>query len=331
MLARRFVMSSPLIEIADVAKTFRIGGRHLPFTHSTFLRAVDGVSFTLNPGKTVSVVGESGSGKTTLANLVLRIEEPTNGRITFEGRDIWRLDSRSLKAYRGLVQAVLQDPTSSLNPRMLIRDIIAEPLIVAGDMSRAAIRRRVSELIELVGLDSEMATSYPHEFSGGQRQRIAIARALAPRPRLIVLDEPVSSLDVSIAAQITNLLKDLQSQLGVAYLLIAHNLATVRYLSDYVLVMYLGRVVESGDVDAVFDAPAHPYTRALLASSRPDWTPSDRERRLLLEGDILAPTTPTAQCRFHPRCPLAIDRCRQEAPLLRALSNDEHHGACHLA
>jgi oligopeptide/dipeptide ABC transporter ATP-binding protein len=320
--------AAPLLEVRDLA-------RHFPVRRSALLgggvravvRAVDGVSFALDAGETLSLVGESGCGKTTLARCLLRLETPTAGAIRFRGRDLAGLAGTELREYRAAVQAVFQDPWSSLNPRMRAGAIVGEPLVLNTPLGRSEIAGRVARLLAEVGLDPGAARSFPHEFSGGQRQRIAVARALALNPRVIVLDEPVSALDVSIRAQIMNLLKDLQEAHGIGYLLIAHNLATVRYLSQRVAVMYLGEIVEEGPAAAVFAEPRHPYTRALIAAARPV-RPGEAEK-LVLPGEVPSPTAPPPGCRFHPRCPVAFDRCPAERPALRAVT-PEHRVACHL-
>src|SRR5947207_9807436 len=291
------------------------------------VRAVDGISFTIEPGQTLGVVGESGCGKTTTAKLVLGLEEPTGGTIRFDGRDLRTLDAAGRRKYRKSVQAVFQDPYASLNPRMRISAIIAEPLITHEKLSAAAVRERVLELLDLVGLPARAADLFPHEFSGGQRQRIAIARALALSPKLMVLDEPVSALDVSIRAQILNLLVDLQSELGLSYLFIAHDLAAVAHLRHTIAVMYLGQIVESGDARTLALAPKHPYTEALFSAALPSH-PDERREEIILPGEVPSPLNPPAGCRFHPRCPHAMARCSQEVPVLKDVTG--RLVACHL-
>ena len=291
------------------------------------VRAVDGVSFAIGNGTTLGIVGESGCGKTTTAKLVLGLEEPTSGSICFEGRDLRQLDAAGRRRYRKSVQAVFQDPYASLNPRMRISAIIAEPLITNEKVTAGQARHRVDELLELVGLPAHAADLFPHEFSGGQRQRIAIARALALSPKLVVLDEPVSALDVSIRAQILNLLRDLQAQLGLSYLFIAHDLAAVAHMSHTIAVMYLGKIVEIGEARALARAPKHPYTEALFSAALPSH-PDERREEVLLPGEVPSPIDPPSGCRFHPRCPRAFARCAAEVPALRNLEG--RLVACHL-
>jgi oligopeptide/dipeptide ABC transporter ATP-binding protein len=317
-----------LLRLDQLRKHFPLPGL-LPWSPPRrHVRAVDGVSLVIHPHETLSVVGESGCGKTTMARLVLRLEEPTGGRVLFREEDIGGLRGAALRHYRASVQAVFQDPWSSLNPRKRAAAIVGEPLVLNRKPDRRELAERVEELLLAVGLEPSAAASFPHEFSGGMRQRLAVARALALRPSLIVLDEPVSALDVSIRAQIMNLLKDLQARFEMAYLLIAHDLATVRYLSDRVAVMYLGQVVEHGPSEALFIQPLHPYTRALLAAALPS-RPGERQNEILLEGEAPSPTNPPPGCRFHPRCPFAFDRCRREAPVMRELAPG-HAASCHL-
>jgi oligopeptide/dipeptide ABC transporter ATP-binding protein len=292
------------------------------------IKALDGVSVQVAEGETLGVVGESGSGKTTLARLFLRLERPTEGAILFDGRDVESFGRDDLMRYRRAVQAVFQDPYSSLNPRMRIADIIAEPLPPDSGMSGAEVRGRVSEVLDLVGLAPASGALYPHEFSGGQRQRIAIARALVTYPKFIILDEPVSALDVSIRAQILNLLKRLQEQLGMAYLIISHDLAAARYLAARLAVMYAGKLVETGECDVVYGEPLHPYTEALLSAALP-LHPAARRQRIVLGGEVPNPASPPAGCRFHPRCPKALARCASDEPEWRELKPGRF-AACHL-
>jgi oligopeptide/dipeptide ABC transporter ATP-binding protein len=295
--------------------------------HRGVVRAVDGVSFAIAGGRTLGVVGESGCGKTTTAKLVLGLETPTGGTILFEGRDLDELDAAGCRHYRKSVQAVFQDPYASLNPRMRISTIIAEPLVTNEAVEPEAVRRRVLELLDLVGLPERSADLFPHEFSGGQRQRIAIARSLVLSPRLVVLDEPVSALDVSIRAQILNLLRDLQERLGLSYLFIAHDLAAVAHMSHEIVVMYLGKIVESGEAHAIAMKPMHPYTTALFSAALPSH-PDERREEVVLPGEVPSPLDPPSGCHFHPRCPHAMPRCAKEAPPL--IRVEDRMVACHL-
>jgi oligopeptide/dipeptide ABC transporter ATP-binding protein len=320
--------SDGLLEAVDLKKYFPVRSR-LPLQPvSSWVRAVDGLSFAVRAGETFSLVGESGCGKTTTAKMILRLEEPTAGIIRFDGQDINRLSGLPLRRYRVAVQAVFQDPWSSLNPRMRAGSIIAEPLVINQHVSKQALSERVLTLLAEVGLEPAAAFHYPHEFSGGQRQRLAVARALALNPRIIVLDEPVSALDVSIRAQIMNLLKDLQDRHRMGYMLIAHNLATVRYLSHWVAVMYLGLIVEQAAAEELFTRPLHPYTKALIAAALTA-RPGEQRERIVLHGDMPSPTNPPSGCRFRTRCPMAFDRCSKETPPLRELAPG-HRVACHL-
>jgi oligopeptide/dipeptide ABC transporter ATP-binding protein len=312
--------ASPLVVVEDLAKHFAAG--------QGTLRAVDGVSFTIDAGETLGLVGESGCGKSTTARLLLRLVSATRGRVLFGGKDVLSLDAASLRALRREAQMIFQDPYGALNPRMMVEEIIAEPLLIHGERLGPQTRRKVDELLETVGLSPTHRTRYPHEFSGGQRQRIGIARALALRPRLVVCDEPVSALDVSIQAQIINLLQDLQEKFGLTYLFIAHDLAVVRHISTRVAVMYLGKIVELADKRALYSRPQHPYTQALLASV-PVTKPSLRRRREPLKGDVPNPFEPPQGCRFSTRCPFAGPLCREQEPsLVEVLPG--HFAACHL-
>ena len=302
-----------LLQVDDLSVHFPVRSRGFGQA-AQVLRAVDGVSLQLHAGETLGIVGESGCGKTTLGRAVLRLLTPTTGTIRLDGEDLTRAQGTDLARMRRAMQAIFQDPFGSLNPRMRVYDIIAEPLVNLGWQS-PRIGARVSEVMDIVGLPKEFATRYPHAFSGGQRQRIGIARALAPSPRLIVCDEAVSALDVSIQAQILNLLKDVQAELGVAYLFVSHNLAVVRYLSHRVAVMYLGRIVEMCDEPSLFASPLHPYTVALIAAV-PEPDPGRAVAPLALEGDLPSPLAMPSGCAFRTRCPIAAERCRDEAPQL---------------
>jgi oligopeptide/dipeptide ABC transporter ATP-binding protein len=319
-------MSPPLLEARSLTKHFPVR-RGLLSRPVGVVRAVDDVTFSVGVGKTLGLVGESGCGKTTTAKLVLKLEDPTGGELRFEGRDIGGLDAEGVKGYRRAVQAVFQDPFASLNPRMRVDAIIAEPLVTHERLDGAEVAKRVSRLIDLVGLPERSARLFPHEFSGGQRQRIAIARSLALSPRLVVLDEPVSALDVSIRAQILNLLRDLQAQLGLSYLFIAHDLAAVAHMSHTIAVMYLGQIVEIGDAQTIATRPRHPYTQALFAAALPSH-PSETRDEMVLSGEVPSPMNPPAACRFHPRCPHAMPRCSTEEPVLR--ETDGRRVSCHL-
>ncbi len=290
-----------------VARGFAVGRAH------AWVKAVDGVSVQVGEGETLGIVGESGSGKTTLAKLFLLLERPTAGSLLFDGQAVRTFGREDFARYRRAVQAVFQDPYSSLNPRMRVEHIVSEPLMPGNGVSRAEVRERVADVLQLVGLRRDSTALYPHEFSGGQRQRIAIARALVTYPKFIILDEPVSALDVSIRAQILNLLKDLQERLGLAYIMISHDLAAARYLATRLAVMYCGKLVETGDCEAVYSEPLHPYTEALLSAALP-LHPSARRQRIVLTGEVPNPTNPPAGCRFHPRCPRAMPQCRSQEP-----------------
>jgi oligopeptide transport system ATP-binding protein len=320
----------PLLEV----KNLKV---HFPVKHGLFSRvkehvkAVDDVSFTIEPGETLGLVGESGCGKTTLGRAIVKLVEPTSGSILFEGEDIAGLSGPELRARRRKFQMIFQDPYGSLNPRMTVGQIIGEALDIHRLAENTSARqKRIVELLQAVGLDPVHAQRYPHEFSGGQRQRIGIARALAVEPRLIVCDEPVSALDVSVQAQIINLLQELQQERGIAYLFIAHDLAVVEHISQRVMVMYLGKVVEIGPAKAIISAPKHPYTQALI-SAVPVVDPDSKRRRIVLPGDVPSPIHPPAGCPFHPRCPAAqLPRCQAEIPALREITPG-HWAACHFA
>jgi peptide/nickel transport system ATP-binding protein len=317
-----------ILQVDDLHVFFPVTRGFLFKRETLLIRAVDGISFDLKEGETFSIVGESGCGKTTTARAVLNVEAPTGGRVLWHGKDIQELNQEEMRAYRSAVQAVFQDPYSSMNPRMRVGDFITEPLLINSTMSKSERRERAEKVLQQVGLRVEEINNFPHEFSGGQRQRIAIARALASSPRLIVLDEPVSSLDVSIRAQIMNLLKDLQERDGFCYLFIAHHLGTVRYMSQMVGVMYLGRLMEMSECEELFKSPFHPYTKALFSASLPDHPDIEREE-LLLHGEVAAATTVPSGCRLHPRCPMAMQVCADVEPEWKEVA-PRHWTACHL-
>ena len=307
--------------------------KHFPATRSlfgrpaSFVRAVEGVSFSVKAGETLALVGESGCGKSTVSRLALRLIEPDAGTIRFDGRDLRALDASELRAFRRNAQLIFQDPYASLNPRMTVGQILAEPLALHDLVPASARRERIEQILRMVGLEPRFARRYPHEFSGGQRQRIAIARAIAVEPKLIICDEPVSALDVSIRSQILNLLRDLQQRLGLAYIFVSHDLAVVKHIADRVAVMNLGQIAETAATNALFAAPRHPYTRALL-SAIPVPKPQAKRSRILLQGELPSALNPPTGCRFHTRCSYAVERCRIENPALIADSTG-HATACH--
>ena len=315
-----------LLEVQDLKKYFPVKKGILSRTIGE-VRAVDGISFTLERGETLGVVGESGCGKTTVGRSILRLIEPTSGQVFFNGQDLLQLRGEELRKMRASFQIIFQDPFSSLDPRMSVGEIIGEPLRNHRSASRSEIKDRVAHLLNRVGLHPSQMGRYPHEFSGGQRQRIGIARALALNPLAIVCDEPVSALDVSIQAQVINLLVELQEEMNLSYLFIAHDLSVVEHISDRVAVMYLGRIVELASDQALYENPVHPYTQALL-SAVPVPDPDIRKKRIILEGDVPSPIHPPTGCAFHPRCPAKRDRCSRERPELLNLGND-HYVACH--
>jgi len=320
---------SRLLEVEGLAKHYPVKKGVVLQKTVGAVRAVDGVSFHLDRGETLALVGESGCGKSTTARLVLRLIEPSAGRLRFDGQDVTDVTGSAMRLLRRRMQIVFQDPYASLNPRMTVGDAIAEPMVVHGLGDAASRRAKVRELLSLVGLQPFHAERYPHEFSGGQRQRIGIARALSVEPDLVVCDEPVSALDVSIQAQVVNLMKDLQQRLGLSYLFIAHDLAVVKHMADRIAVMYLGAIMETGPKGALFATPRHPYTRALLAAiPHPD--PARRGRVTPLGGDVPSPMAVPPGCRFHTRCPFAQERCRTEVPALRPMGEGQQV-ACHFA
>ena len=319
--------SQALVEVDGVTKYFPITAGVFS-RHVADVKAVDGVSFSIKSGETLGLVGESGSGKTTIGRCIIRLLEPTTGAIRFGGEDITKIDGKSMRAKRKEMQIIFQDPYASLNPRMTVGDIIAEPLQIHKLAKGPEVDAKVNDLLRTVGLSPYHANRYPHEFSGGQRQRIGVARALAVSPKFIVADEPVSALDVSIQAQVVNLLQDLQQQFGLTYLFIAHDLSVVRHISDRVAVMYVGKIMELADRDSLYERPLHPYTQSLLSAIPiPDPRSDARRERIILEGDIPSPVRPPSGCRFHTRCPIAYERCKVEVPEL--LNYGDHFVACH--
>jgi oligopeptide/dipeptide ABC transporter ATP-binding protein len=319
--------SGPLLRVDGLKMHFPVRKGVLRRTVG-WVYAVDGVSFTIGSGETLGLVGESGCGKTTVGRAIMRLIEPTGGSVHVEGHDITHLGKTEMRPYRRKMQIIFQDPFSSLDPRARAGDIVAEPLNVHRELDRKGRRERVAQLFERVGLRAAQMRNYPHQFSGGQRQRIGVARALALNPKLIIGDEPVSALDVSIQAQVINLLMDLQREFGLSYLFISHNLAVVEHISHHIAVMYLGRIVEHTDKVTLFTRPLHPYTEALLAAV-PVPDPAVKRTRRVVQGDVPSPLHPPAGCHFHTRCPYVVARCRTEAPALREVEPG-HHVACHL-
>ncbi|MGI5523839.1 ABC transporter ATP-binding protein [Micromonospora sp. CA-259024] len=326
-------MSENILEVRDLVK-------HYPVTQGVVfkktvgqVKAVDGVSFGLRAGETLGVVGESGCGKSTLARVLMNLEKPTAGSVVYKGQDISKLSGGALRRLRRQIQLVMQDPYTSLNPRMTVGDLLGEPFEIHPEVAPKGSRRaKVRELLDLVGLNPEHINRYPHQFSGGQRQRIGIARALALRPEIIVCDEPVSALDVSIQAQVMNLLEQLQGEFGLSYVFIAHDLSVVRHLSDRVAVMYLGKIVEIGTEDEIYERPTHPYTQALLSAVPvPDPTQRNNKTIIRLTGDVPSPISPPSGCRFRTRCWKAQDVCAEQVPLLETRRDSDHPSACHFA
>ncbi|MCB5934164.1 dipeptide ABC transporter ATP-binding protein [Caldibacillus thermoamylovorans] len=319
-------MTEPLVEVKNLKKYFP-ARKGVFGQKKSVVKAVDDVSFSIQKGETLGLVGESGCGKSTTGRMLMKLLEPTEGQIVFEGKDLSELNKSEIRSARKNFQMIFQDPYASLNPRMKIKDIINEPLVIHGyDIEQR--EQRVNELLDIVGLSAAQGDRYPHEFSGGQRQRIGIARALAISPKLIIADEPVSALDVSIQSQILNLLKDLQNEFHLTYLFISHNLSVVEHISDRVGVMYLGKIVEIADQETLYKNPLHPYTKSLL-SAVPIPDPKIKRERIILKGDIPSPANPPSGCTFHTRCPFATKQCRQEVPTLRNVGN-EQYVSCHL-
>lgn len=320
-------MEEALLQIRDLKKYFPVKGKW--FQPTTHVKAVDGVSFSIQKGETVGLVGESGCGKSTTGRALLHLIPPTDGEVVYRGKNLSALTNQERRLLRRELQIVFQDPYASLDPRMKIRDVLLEPLEIHGIGSKQERLKKVEEILEIVGLGGHYANRYPHEFSGGQRQRIGIARSLILRPSLIVADEPVSALDVSIQSQILNLLQDLQEQFDLTYLFISHDLSVVKHISDRVGVMYLGRLVEFAPKEALYAAPAHPYTQALL-SAAPVAKPDAKPQRIILKGDVPNPAHPPSGCAFHTRCPHVMDICKSHRPEMKAIDGAGHLVACHL-
>lgn len=326
------VASKTLLDVRDLKMHFPLTSGIVLQRVVGYVRAVDGISFTIERGQTMGLVGESGSGKTTIGRTIVRLYKPTGGQILFDNIDLAKLQGEPLRQARQRVQMIFQDPYASLNPRFTIGSLIAEPMHIYKVASNKEIRDRTSELLRVVGLRSEYIDRYPHEFSGGQRQRIAVARALAINPEFVIADEPVSALDVSIRAQVLNLLQSLQQRFNLTYLFVSHDLSVVRHVADRIAVMYLGKIVELSDRDELYSAPKHPYTRALLSAVPiPDPQIEKRRQRIILSGDLPSPIKIPSGCRFHTRCPMAQDICREVEPTFEAKEGREHYAACHFS
>jgi oligopeptide/dipeptide ABC transporter ATP-binding protein len=326
------VASKTLLDVRDLKMHFPLT-RGIIFQHVVgYVRAVDGISFSIEKGQTLGLVGESGSGKTTIGRTIIRLYKPTSGRILFNGKDLATTSGESLRQIRQQVQMIFQDPYASLNPRYTIGSLIAEPMHIFNTGSSTEIREKTVELLKVVGLRPEYIDRYPHEFSGGQRQRIAVARALSINPELVIADEPVSALDVSVRAQVLNLLQRLQQQFNLTYLFVSHDLSVVRHVADRIAVMYLGKIVELADRDELYQAPKHPYTKALLSAVPiPDPKVEKRRKRIILVGDLPSPINIPSGCRFHTRCPMAQQICREVEPVFEAKEGRQHYAACHFS
>ncbi len=326
------VASKTLIDVRDLKMYFPLT-RGIVFQHVIgYVRAVDGISFSIERGQTMGLVGESGSGKTTIGRTIVRLYKPTAGQMLFEDKDLAKLNGEELRQTRRRVQMIFQDPFASLNPRFTIGSLISEPMHIYKVAARGEIRERTVELLRVVGLRPEYIDRYPHEFSGGQRQRIAVARALSINPEFVIADEPVSALDVSVRAQVLNLLQRLQQQFHLTYLFVSHDLSVVRHVADRIAVMYLGKIVELADRDELYAAPKHPYTKALLSAVPiPDPSIEKRRKRIILAGDLPSPIKIPSGCRFHTRCPMAQDICREVEPVFEAKEGHEHYAACHFS
>lgn len=331
-MAETLVASKTLVDVRDLKMHFPLTQGIIRQRVIGYVRAVDGISFSIERGQTLGLVGESGSGKTTIGRTIVRLYKPTSGQILFGDKDLAKMDGEELRLARQRVQMIFQDPFASLNPRYTIGSLIAEPMHIYKVASSAEIRERTTELLRVVGLRPEYIDRYPHEFSGGQRQRIAVARALSINPEFVIADEPVSALDVSIRAQVLNLLQRLQKQFNLTYLFVSHDLSVVRHVADRIAVMYLGRIVELADRDELYAAPKHPYTKALLSAVPiPDPQIEKRRQRIILSGDLPSPINIPSGCRFHTRCPMAQEICREVEPVYEAKEGHEHYAACHFS